>query len=72
MRLNMKREPISKTPLFTKEQIEAAIAAAPDYVDDPESPYDPNNEAEVKAFWANARRVMPGEHRFQQHAKKSR
>ncbi|MYM87182.1 hypothetical protein GTP91_08295 [Rugamonas sp. FT82W] len=68
----MKRELISKTPLFTKEQIEAAIAAAPDHVDDPESPYDPNNEAEVKAFWVNAKRVMPGEHRFQQKQKKSR
>jgi len=61
----MKRERILKTPFFTKEQIEAAIAAAPDYVDDPESPYDPNNAAEVRAFWSKAERVLPGSHRFQ-------
>lgn len=66
----MKRESISKTLPFTKEQMEAAIAAAPAYVNDPDSPYDPNNEEEVRAFWSKAKGVMPGEHRFQKQAKK--
>lgn len=68
MVINMRRENISK-PYFTQEQIDAAIAAAPDHIDDPDCPYDPNDEAAVRAFWANAKVIMPGEHRFQQHLK---
>ncbi|MTV40178.1 hypothetical protein [Duganella radicis] len=51
--------------------MEAAIAAAPAYVYDPDVPYDPNNEEEVRAFWSKAKLVMPGEHRFQQHGRKN-
>jgi uncharacterized protein (DUF4415 family) len=39
----------------------AAIAAAPDKVTDPECPYDPNDEAAVKAFWAKGKVRLPGQ-----------
>src|SRR5476649_2238676 len=66
---NMKRETITKSSGPTAEQMAAALEAAPDYVDDPESPYDPNDALAVEAYWAKARLVMPGQHRFQQHQK---
>jgi hypothetical protein len=37
----------------------AALAAALDRVDDPDTPYDPNDEAAVDAFWENAEVRMP-------------
>ena len=61
----MKRGDMPKGPPFSPEEIEALVAAAPEWVNDPESSYDPNNEAEVRAFWSKAQRVMPGSHRFQ-------
>ena len=48
----MKRESMPKGPPFSPEQIEALVAAAPDYVNDPDSSYNPNNESEVIAFWS--------------------
>jgi len=39
---------------FSKAFIEATIAAAPDHVDDPDSPYDPNDPKAVEAYWKNA------------------
>ena len=36
------------------EQVKAMIAAAPKRVDDPDCPYDPNDQKAVKAFWADA------------------
>lgn len=56
---NMKREPTSKPLAFSKKQMEAAIAAAPDQVSDPECLYNPNDAASVAAFWAKARFVFP-------------
>ena len=56
---NMKRAPTSKP--FSKEQMAAAIAAAPDRVDDPKSPYDPNDAASVAAFWAKGKVRLPGQ-----------
>ena len=35
------------TTLISKEDLEAALAMAPDFVDDPDCPYDPNNDAEI-------------------------
>jgi hypothetical protein len=61
---NMKRKSISDT-YFTCEQIDAAIAMAPDWVDDPDSPYDPNDAAAVEAYWSKAKITLPGEHPFQ-------
>lgn len=66
----MKRKSILET-YFTQEQIDAAIARAPDRVDDPDSPYDPNDEAAVKAYWSKAKITLPGEHPFQKTAKKT-
>ena len=47
----MKRESMPKGPPFSAEEIEFLVAVAPEYVHDPESSYDPNNESEVIAFW---------------------
>ncbi|GHU27030.1 hypothetical protein AGMMS50256_05810 [Betaproteobacteria bacterium] len=41
-------------PLPSAESLAAALAAAPDYVEDPDCPYDPNDEAAVSAFWKGA------------------
>lgn len=58
---NMKREPTSKPLAFSKEQIAAAIAAAPDRANDPDCPYDPNDAAAVAAFWAAGNTRLPGQ-----------
>jgi len=57
---------------FTQEQVDAAIARAPDWVDDPDSPYDPNDEAAVEAYWSKAKITLPGGHPFQKTPKKTR
>jgi uncharacterized protein (DUF4415 family) len=46
----MKPNATSK-PFFDAETIAAAIAAAPEKVEDPDCPYDPNDAAAVEAFW---------------------
>ena len=66
----MKRKSISEA-YFTQAQIDAAIARAPERVDDPDSPYDPNDEAAVKAYWSKAKITLPGEHPFQKTPKKT-
>ena len=48
----MKRATTS--PTFTAEQIKAAINAAPEYVHDPDSPYDPNNPNAVADYFKDA------------------
>lgn len=45
---------------LSPEQMAAAIAAAPDHVHDPDSPYDPNDPAAVEAFWKNGVVVQGG------------
>jgi uncharacterized protein (DUF4415 family) len=57
----MKHEPISKPLVFNKKQMAAAVAAAPDHVNDPECPYDPNNADSVAAFWAQGKVRLPGQ-----------
>ncbi len=42
------------------EEIEAAIAAAPEQAEDLECPYDPNDAEQVKAYWQNATVVREG------------
>jgi len=39
---------------------EKLIAAAPERVEDPECPYDPNDPAQVEAFWKDAAVVRGG------------
>lgn len=43
------------------EDVAVAIARAPERVDDPECPYDPNDPAAVEAFWKNATVRRPGQ-----------
>ncbi|MDP2432214.1 MAG: BrnA antitoxin family protein [Pseudomonadota bacterium] len=57
----MKHAPTSRPSTFSKEQMEAAIAAAPDRIDDPECPYDPNDADSVAAFWAKGEVRRPGQ-----------
>lgn len=57
----MKRAPISKPSAFSKKQKAAAIAAASNRVNDPESPYDPNDAKSVAAFWAKEKVRLPGQ-----------
>ena len=47
-------------PKLSAEQIKALIDAAPEQVNDPDSPYDPNDEKAVNAFWKNAVVVKGG------------
>ncbi len=47
--------PTSRAFPTSPEEIAAAIARAPDSVRDPATPYDPNNPAEVAAYWRSAR-----------------
>lgn len=42
------------------EEWEALIAAAPDHVDDPDCPYDPNDPEQVEAFWKDGVVVRSG------------
>lgn len=65
MVINMKRAPISKPSLFSKKQMAAAVAAAPDRVDDPDCPYDPNDAKAVAAFWAKGKARLPGQRGLQ-------
>jgi hypothetical protein len=46
----MKPNATSK-PFFSAEAVAAAIAAAPETVEDADCPYDPNDAAAVEAFW---------------------
>jgi uncharacterized protein (DUF4415 family) len=57
----MKRAPTSKPSTFSKEQIAAAIAAAPEKVKDSECPYDPNDAEAVAKYWAKGKVRLPGQ-----------
>lgn len=66
----MKRAPTLKPSAFSKSQMAAALAAAPDAVNDPQTPYDPNDAAAVKAFWAKGKVRLPGQRGPQQRPTK--
>jgi uncharacterized protein (DUF4415 family) len=55
---------------ITPEEMESAIASAPERVEDPESPYDPNDSAAVEAFWKGATVRRPGQRGQGKKAKK--
>ena len=57
----MKRARTSKPSTFSKEQIAAAIAAAPEKVKDPDCPYDPNDAEAVAKYWAKGKVRLPGQ-----------
>ncbi|GJI88500.1 hypothetical protein RugamoR1_16630 [Rugamonas sp. R1(2021)] len=71
MVIDVKREPTSKIPPFSREEIEAIIAAAPEHVDDPDCPYDTDDPVAFEAYWSNAKMILPGEHVFQKEERKS-
>jgi uncharacterized protein (DUF4415 family) len=53
---------ITSKPFPVKpEDIASAIAAAPERVHDPESPYDPNDPEAVEAFWKESTVRRPGQ-----------
>jgi len=58
---NMKRAPTSNPSAFSKEQVAAAIAAAPEKLQDATCPYDPNDAAAVAAYWAKGKLRLPGQ-----------
>ncbi|MYM68891.1 hypothetical protein GTP45_18910 [Pseudoduganella sp. FT55W] len=64
MEIDMTPESTS-SPYFTQEEIDAAIAAAPEYIFDPDRPLDPSNEAELNAYWSRGIVTVPGGHPHQ-------
>jgi hypothetical protein len=64
MERKMKRG-ITLKQYFTQAQIDAAIAAAPERVDDPDSPYDMNDPEAIHAYWSKAILTFPGGHPHQ-------
>ncbi len=66
----MKPNTTSKPFPTQPEDIASAIATAPERVDDPECPYDPNDPAAVEAFWKNATVRRPGQRGPGRRAKK--
>lgn len=57
----MKRGTTSKSFPTKDREISAAIARAPERVDDPECPYDPNDPEAVAEFWKRGNVRRPGE-----------
>jgi uncharacterized protein (DUF4415 family) len=57
----MKRATTSKPLAFSPEQMAAALEDAPERINDPDCPYDPNDQAAVDAFWAQAKVRLPGQ-----------
>src|SRR5579864_2744118 len=66
----MKRGVFSKPFPSSPEEVEAVVAAAPERVHDPESPYDPSDPAAVETFWRSATVRRPGERGPGRKAKK--
>ena len=66
----MKPGTTSKSFPSSPEEVEAAIAKAPERVHDPDCPYDPNDPAAVEAFWKNATLRRPGQRGPGRKAKK--
>lgn len=48
------------------------IAAAPEHVDDPDCPYDTDDQAAFEAYWSKAKMILPGQHEFQKKSKQNR
>lgn len=60
MVINMKLEDISNPLALSREQMAEAVKAAPERLEaSSETPYDPNDEAAVDAFWSQATVRMP-------------
>jgi uncharacterized protein (DUF4415 family) len=57
----MKPGTTSRSFPTSPEEVAAVIAEAPEWIDDPESSYDPSDPAAVEAFWKNATVRRPGQ-----------
>jgi uncharacterized protein (DUF4415 family) len=57
----MKSGSTSKSFPASPEEVEAAIARAPDRVHDPDGAYDPHDPAAVEDFWKKATLRQPGQ-----------
>ena len=57
----MKPGTTSKPLPMSAESVAAAIAEAPARVEDPDTPYDPNDPAAVAEFWKGATVRRPGQ-----------
>jgi uncharacterized protein (DUF4415 family) len=66
----MKHGNTSKPFPTSPEEVAAAISAAPERVEGPECPYDPNDSRAVQAFWKNASVRHPGQRGEGKKAKK--
>ncbi len=66
----MKPVPISKHSAFDQDLVVAAIADAPDQLNDSACPYDPNDAAAVAAFWGKGKVRLPGQRGPQKQATK--
>lgn len=66
----MKPGTTSKSFPSSPEEVAAAIAKAPDRVQDPECPYNPNDPAAVESFWKSATVRHPGQRGPGKKAKK--
>src|SRR5436305_13616432 len=66
----MKPGTTSKSFPMSPEEAAAAIGRAPERVQDPESPYNPNGPAAVEGFWKNATVRRPGQRGPGKRAKK--
>jgi uncharacterized protein (DUF4415 family) len=66
----MKPGTTSKPFPMSPEEVASVIEAAPDRVQDPEGPYDPNDPAAVEEFWKNASVRRPGKRGPGRKAKK--
>lgn len=66
----MKAGTTSKSFPTNPEEVAAAITKAPERVEDPDCPYDPNDPAAVERFWKNATVRRPGQRGPGKKAKK--
>jgi uncharacterized protein (DUF4415 family) len=66
----MKHGTTSKSFPRSPEEVAAAIATAPERVQDSECPYDPNDPAAVEGFWKGAAVRRPGQRGPGKKAKK--
>lgn len=57
----MKQNTTSTQFPSASDELAAAVARAPERVDDPECPYDPNDPAAVERFWKTGSVRRPGE-----------
>jgi uncharacterized protein (DUF4415 family) len=57
----MKHATSSRPFPVSPEAVAAAIARAPEQIQDPDTPYDPNDPAAVEAFWKDATVRRPGQ-----------